>query len=206
MEVYFVRHGETGGNIAHRHQAEHTPLSFLGEEQAEAVAQKITQFQPTHLVASPLVRTLQTAQKISETCALEVETHPAFIELVRPRRMYGHYHRSFKSMWFYFWWFLGKEGSGESDGESYPALRERIEHAKVVLADYPEDARVVVVSHSVFMTLFEAHMCRPKALPLWRAVLEFYKIVKMPNTHVRKLQVDTRSPAGTCAWSVDELT
>jgi broad specificity phosphatase PhoE len=46
MKIYFVRHGQTGGNVAHRHQTEHTPLTDVGHEQARASSRGGT-FVPT---------------------------------------------------------------------------------------------------------------------------------------------------------------
>ena len=113
--------------------------------------------------------------------------------------MYGRYHRSFKSIIFYFQWYLGRD----IGGESYKDLRERFREAQKSLAAYPKDARLVVVSHSVFMNLFMAHLCRDKALSPLNAALVFVKILTMPNTHIISITFDTEVDKGTCAWSVD---
>jgi probable phosphoglycerate mutase len=206
MQVYLVRHGETGGNVAHRHQAEHTRLTKAGQAQAEAVAKRVAELEPTHLVSSSLVRAIETAKVISERVELIPETDPTFIELARPASMYGRYHKSPRSLWFYGRWYLGSQAALAEGGESYATLRERFAVAQARLAEYPEDARVVVVTHSVFMTLFVEHLCREKPLWPWQAALAFVKILRTKNTHIIALSFDHKAPAGTCAWRREKLT
>lgn len=201
MEIYLVRHGETGGNVAHRHQAEHTPLSYVGTNQAKQVAEKLCEYEPTHLISSNLVRALETARVIGETCDLVPETSELFIELKRPHFLYGWKHRSPASMWFYFRWYLGWTNG---EGETYAELRQRIEEAKRHLATLPNDSRVVVVTHSVFMSLFVEHMCREHAITPWMAVRTFLWILRMKNTHVEPLLFDGESDKKVCAWILNK--
>ena len=203
MEIYLVRHGQTGGNVAHRHQAEDTQLSFIGEQQVREVAELIKQYEPTHLVTSNLVRAIETSRIICDACDLIPETNHNFIELVRPKNMYGHHHKSIKSIWFYFQWLLGKDSNITNGGESYETLRERFLLAQDYLKQYPKDAKVVVVSHAAFIGLFVAHLCRKKALNPLEAAFVFHKILTMPNTHIIKLRLNTESDTGICAWSLD---
>lgn len=204
MKIYLVRHGETGGNVAHRHQAEHSSLSFAGEEQVAKVAQVLKRYEPTHLVTSTLVRALETASVIGDVCDLVPETSGHFIELERPDYLYGHYHRSLKSLWFYLQWYAGLPASYQAGAESYAALRSRIQAAQAFLAQYPVDARLVVVSHSVFISLFTAHLCRQKALSPLQAAVAFKNILAMPNTHIAPIEFDTQAQSSTCAWSMSE--
>ena len=79
-------------------------------------------------------------------------------------------------MFYKFWWLGFAQG-----GESYQQLRERVQVAKVELAELPEDAVVVVVSHTVFINLFLAHMNRQRPLWPWQAAWTFWKIISMRN-------------------------
>lgn len=204
MKVYLVRHGQTGGNVAKRHQAEHTPLTELGKEQARRVAEVIRLYQPTHIITSRYVRAIETARIIGDVCKLTPETSPNFVELLRPENMYGHHHKSFRSIWFYFWWYLGQVGgSTEEEGESYRTLRERFKKAREELAAYPDDARIVVVSHTAFIGLFVAHLCRNRALNPFQAARTFYRILTMPNTCITPIYFDREPDKGECAWYVE---
>lgn len=203
MKIYLVRHGQTGGNIAHRHQAEHTPLTPLGQTQAREVAEIIRLYKPTHVITSSHVRAVETARVIGEVCDIVPETSFTFIELGRPAYVYGHYHKSLRSLWFYFWWYLGfVGGESEKEGESYVKLRQRFLAAKKELAAYPKDARIVVVSHAAFIGLFTAHMCHERALDPFRAALTFYRILTMPNTFITPLYFNFNTGEDECPWIV----
>ena len=203
MEIFLVRHGETAGNVAHRHQAEYSELSFVGERQVEKVAELIKGYKPTHLVTSNLVRAIETSRVIGKACDLIPETSPRFIELVKPNYLFGHYHWSIKSLWFYIQWYLGKDTRATTGGESYNDLLKRFGLAKEHLSQYPNDARVVVVSHTVFINLFVAHLCRERALMPVQAALAFKKLLTMPNADVIKIRFNNELDDGSCAWSVD---
>lgn len=204
MRVYLVRHGQTGGNVAKRHQTEHTPLTELGHEQARRVAEIIRLYQPTHIISSKYVRAIETARIIGDTCGLIPETSPNFVELLRPAHMYGHYHKSVRSVWFYLWWYLGFVGGDtEEEGESYKTLRERFKKAKKELLAYPDDARIVIISHTAFIGLFVAHLCRERALNPFAAARTFYKILTMPNTYITPIYLDRETVEGECAWYVE---
>lgn len=204
MKIYLIRHGQTGGNVAKRHQAEQTPLTPLGREQAHKVADIVRLYQPTHIITSKLVRAVETAEIIGDACNIIPETSPNFIELRRPDYMYGHYHKSWRSVWFYVHWYLGLVGGqGEPEGESYKTLRERFKAARAELAAHPEEARIVVVSHTAFIGLFAAHLCRERALNPVQAVKTFYRILTMPNTFITTVYFDSESDEDECSWYVE---
>jgi broad specificity phosphatase PhoE len=112
--------------------------------------------------------------------------------------MYGYHHRSWRSIIFYIQWFLGKK----SDGESYREIRDRFLSAQAYLAKYPNDARVVIVSHAVFINLFVAHICDARSMSPLKALKVFKKVLTMPNADVVELSFEKDAPVSTCAWSV----
>ncbi len=196
MEVYLIRHGETGGNVAHRHQAEKTPLTEHGKEQARKVAEEVKGLKPTHLISSPVIRAVETARIIGDVCNLVPDTNPHFKELIRPQHLYGNYHKSLPSMYYYARWFFGYT----NEGESYEALRNRIKFAKEHFRDYPEDARVAVVTHSVFINMFLAHLCDDDPINAFEAVQTFIGILSLENTTLVPLIFDPEAYADTCGW------
>ena len=203
MKIYLVRHGQTGGNIARRHQAEDTSLTTLGQTQAREVAEIIRLYKPTHLITSTHVRAVETARVIGEVCDIIPETKSTFVELGRPTYMYGHYHRSIRSLWFYLWWYLGLISvTTKGGGESYLSLRQRFKEVKKELATYPKDARIVIVSHAAFIGLFIAHLCRERALDPFRAALTFYRILTMPNIFITPIYFNFNTSADECPWIV----
>lgn len=200
MDIYFVRHGQTGGNAARRHQADKTPLSKLGEAQVAKTAAEIASRNPTHLISSHLVRAIESARAISETTGLEIEIEHDIAELARPRYLEGRYHFSPQSLFYYCLWFLGIENK-KLAGESYAQVRQRIAVMRNKLRRCPSDARVVCVSHSVFINLFVAHMCRANALNIFKLIGVVSKIMRIPNASVVHVRFEEGSEA-TCKWQV----
>ncbi|MCA9360843.1 histidine phosphatase family protein [Candidatus Nomurabacteria bacterium] len=202
MDIYLVRHGQTSGNVAKRHQAEHTGLTKFGREQVVVAAEKIKELKPTHLLTSNLVRAIETATIISNACGLTPETNHNFIELRRPKHIYGRYHYSLLSLWYYSLWYLGRDTVAMDGGESYLSLRKRIKAAQEQISTYPSDAKLVIVSHSVFINMFIAHLCSGKPLTPFRAFIIFTGMLKMPNTHIIHLSFSSSTESNNCAWSV----
>lgn len=204
MEVYLVRHGQTGGNTAHRHQIETTRLTFKGEAQAKEAAKRIAKLQPTHLLTSPMMRALETARIIGKECDLIPETSVVFAELERPSNLDGNYHVSFNSLIYYFLWYFGLFKPVDGTGEPYKSFRARIAAARDYLETLPTDARVVVVSHSVFINLYIAHVCRNKPLGLLAAMKVFRKVLTTRNTEINQLTYNPEAQPGTCAWQLQK--
>lgn len=196
MEVYFVRHGETDGNVARRHQHPDTPLNELGKLQVAAVAKELAILHPTHIITSTNVRAVETAQVIAAACDLIPDTHPAFEEFHRPRYLIGQRYMSIATVRYVWRWFRGR--AIKTGGESYPQFIERVVAARTYLEGLPADARVVVVSHAVFTNLFLEHVCQDRPMRLLEAVYRFVQVLRIKNTAVIKLTYTKH--VGTCGW------
>lgn len=204
IDVYFIRHGETGGNLAKRHQAEKTRLTPEGKEQARSLIPIIENINPTHVLASSRVRALQTANIATETLGIIPETSPMLVELKRPDVVYGYHHKSVRSMWYLIAWyfgFLGGDGTN-SDGESYKEFRERIAQVQVELAMLPDNSRVVVVSHAVFIGFFVAHLCNTTSVSFSQAWGLFRNVLGLRNASVTHVQYNPNAQPNTCAWQL----
>ncbi len=196
MEVFFVRHGQTDGNLARRHQHSETPLNALGKAQIAEVAQVIVGLAPTHIVTSTQLRAVESARVLAELTGIIPLTHSAFAELDRPNWLVGHRFLSLTTLRYVWAWFFDSEIEG---GESYAAFRERIAVARMYLESFPKDARIVVVSHSVFTNLFLEHMClREGKITFKRAVLSFMRIFTLRNGGLVHLRCEPRE--GVCGW------
>nr|MBP9842936.1 histidine phosphatase family protein [Candidatus Paceibacterota bacterium] len=151
MEIYFIRHGQTDGNVAKRHQANTTRLTDLGRQQAEAAAQRVKEIKPDFFISSSMVRAIETSSIIAQATDMIPSTGALFAELERPAKMYGFHHKDPRSLWFYIRWYFGLVNVEGTGAESYKMFRERIAMAQEALMKYPMDAKLVVVSHSVFI-------------------------------------------------------
>ena len=188
MEVYLVRHGQTDGNVGRRHQHSETKLNAHGLAQAAAVATEIVQLNLTHLITSTQLRAMETARIIGDKIHIIPETEPLFEELHQSKSMIGERLVSVHAGWYAAFWFLGVPRASMSDGETYTAFIERLAAARKYLEALPPDARVVVVSHSVFINFFLEHMRHPKRMNLIRLIIRAFHILTLKNTsitHVR---------------------
>lgn len=187
MDIYLVRHGQTDGNVAARHQHADTPLNEEGMRQAEAVAKDLLKYNPTHLVTSRQKRALATAEIIGEVTGLIPFNTDELIEIVRPDYLVGERRRGFKMLMYMSLWYLGYRPASRHDGESYEELRERVERAKTHLASLPSDAKAVVVSHAGFITFFLAHLNYAKGLNVFCALRVLLRMLLMRNTQITHL-------------------
>lgn len=70
MSIYLIRHGQSEFNAAHALDPLNDPMIFdaplteLGVEQAKAVREQVVDYRIKHVIASPLIRAIQTAMLI----------------------------------------------------------------------------------------------------------------------------------------------
>ena len=202
MEIILVRHGQTGGNVAKRHQSDATSLTVEGLLQIKEAAKEINALKPTHLLASPVLRAVESASMIGAACNLIPQTNPVFIEIVRPGKPHGHFHKSAGSLLFYVRWYFGLTRPDKDGGETYKELRQRIAAAQAILESYPPDSRIVVVSHSVFINFFLMHLCSKRRLSLIKTAWCFFRILTIPNAAIIKLNYNHGLPPNKCRWCV----
>lgn len=198
MDILLIRHGQTDGNRAWRHQHPDTRLNEVGKEQVEKLTAAVLEFAPTHLITSTNLRAVETARVLAEATGLTPATSSLFEELRRPSALTGHRFIGLTTLRYLVTWFYGRK---HADGESYPEFIERLLAAREYLETLPSDARVAVVSHSVFINLFVEHRCRPRAIPLARALLRFLRIMRHKNTGITHLRFTPEGHKG-CAWTL----
>ncbi len=199
MEVYFVRHGQTNGNLARRHQHPDTQLNEVGVEQINTVAKEIVTLEPTHIISSTQLRAVESASIISRYCdGLIPYTNEAFEELKRPSFMIGNRYVGLTTAWYVWRWFWGSLSDG--GGESYGDFLNRIKQARNYLESLPDDSRVIVVSHAVFTNMFVEHLCSDKPMSFRRAVKRFWHILKIRNASIIHIKY-IASGKGICRWN-----
>lgn len=87
--VYFVRHGESDGNITPVFQAPDSPLSKKGRQQALHVARRIAKLSFDALVASPMEWAKQTAEFITQATGKNPLYSDLFVERLNPSSLNG---------------------------------------------------------------------------------------------------------------------
>lgn len=184
MDIYLVRHGQTDGNVASRHQHVDTPLNEVGIAQAKAVAEVLLDYKPTHLMTSTHKRALTTASYIANSTGLIPDTSNDIVEILRPEYLVGERRSGWRMLTYMSLWYFGYRPASRHDGESYDELRERLKRAKHHLTTLPADARVVVVSHAAYIAFFLAHLNYDNALSVFGALRVFGRMLSVHNAQI----------------------
>jgi broad specificity phosphatase PhoE len=163
--VYFVRHGESEGNTRPVFQALDTPLSSRGKKQAELIADRAEKLAFTTLVASPLMRSRETAEAIARRTGKTPEYSDLFVERIKPARLVG---KSFTNpralvLWRKWEQSLYTPGMRVEDGENFDDLIARTDAALEYLRTRPE-RELLVVTHGFFLRAMFARVLLGEAL------------------------------------------
>jgi broad specificity phosphatase PhoE len=154
--VYFVRHGQSLGNISSEFQRLDSPLSEEGLKQAEKIADRLTRIKFEALICSPLVRTKQTCAAITAKTQLEPVYSDLFVERIKPTGLEGKPHTDEEARKIWKEWndSLYAPGVRVGDGENYDDQIARADAALQFLEQRVEES-LVVVTHGYFLrTLF----------------------------------------------------
>ena len=164
-KIFFVRHGESEGNVAKTHQSLSTPLTEIGLSQAKMLALRFSKIQASLIIASPCLRAQQTAQAIADKNNLKIETNDLLIEKKLPSQLSGLAHHSelskkvrtkIHSHLF--------EQSGRwrhSDEETAFEFVQRTKQILQYLAQRPEE-KLIVTSHALTLKMTFAQILYPE--------------------------------------------
>ncbi|MBU6323446.1 MAG: histidine phosphatase family protein [Patescibacteria group bacterium] len=152
--IYFVRHGESETNADGLYRGASAHLTEKGRAQAEEVAKRIERIGVDALIASPQVRTKETADAIAKRIGLPIEENDLFIERGRPTVMHGRRHEEpeISAICREIFERYASETHRHSDEENFEDLKARLGKALAFLAAYPVE-RICVVTHGVFLGL-----------------------------------------------------
>ncbi len=163
-KVYFVRHGETEGNVGKFFQTHDTPLTERGHDGAKAIAERLSHLTTDAIIASPFYRTQQTAGYISEAIKLPIETVESLHELQQSFVVRGKLWDSEEGQEFiedrtknFF------DSNWEIPGaENHAMLLDRIKDTVEILEKH-EAQNIVVVSHGIFLRYLAIYLLLSKS-------------------------------------------
>ena len=154
---YFVRHGvtsHTGHRLSGRMPGVH--LTDEGRSQAEAVAESLAPVKLAAVYASPIERTMETAQPIADRQGLKVEARRGLVELE-----FGKWSdKTFKTLRRTKLWPVIQQwpsGARFPEGESMLEVQQRaVREVEALRERHPKD-KVCCVSHADVIKLIVAH-------------------------------------------------
>jgi broad specificity phosphatase PhoE len=136
VNVYIARHGETTWNAVGRYQGRlETPLSPLGQAQAQALAGALAGKNIARIISSPLSRCMQTALPLSLRTGVPVEEEPLLLEIA---------HGTWEGRY--------RDEIAQNDPQTYRIWREHPEHVKF---EGGESLNDVLARWSAFVEKFE---------------------------------------------------
>ncbi|HEX7405321.1 MAG TPA: histidine phosphatase family protein [Candidatus Nanopelagicaceae bacterium] len=149
--IYLVRHGETILTPDRRFSGTgqpNPPLTIEGQAQAAALAREVAKLSPEVLIASPLLRTRETAEAIAAVVDLPITFDEAWFECsfgawdgMSIDEVKLEYPREYQA-------WVSSSAFPPPGGESYDALGWRIDEALNDLTALYPGQRVVVVTHN----------------------------------------------------------
>ena len=181
MEIYVVRHGQTDYNVKKVFQGHiDIPLNETGEKQALETASKFRNIDVDMILVSPLQRTLQTAQPISQITGVPITIEERLIERSFGD-MEGHQNRedwNIKMMLDY------EKNYDIENIEPIQSLFKRIYDFLDEITEKYKDKRLVLVTHGAVSQPIE---CYFNGMP---EVVDFEHLEKLTlkNCEVRKYE------------------
>ena len=196
--VYFVRHGQSEDNVAPVFQSPHSPLSAVGRQQAERIAQRVSHLSFGALLASPYQRAKETADAIGKVTGKAPELVDLFTERVKPTSINGKPYTDAKAQRTWRAWehSLYTPGLRVEDGENYDDLITRAEKALALLTDRAEPS-IVVVTHGYFLRTIVARVILGEALS-GDTFKHFHTVASIENTGLTVLRYQVGVDEGPC--------
>ena len=199
--VYFVRHGESEGNISPVGNLNHSPLSEKGREQAEFLAKRCAGLSIQALITSTLERAEETGRIIASSLGIAAESSDLFVERRKPSEVFGqpqdseHIHAIWRSLWDNF----DKPGFRHSDEENFDDLKVRAKKALEYLMARPEGS-ILAVTHGIFLRIMAAYAVMGDELD-GRECARFMSRLETGNTGLSVFRHDSEDPFGRI-WQI----
>lgn len=196
IHIYLVRHGESVANTEGRYQGVtyDTHLSELGKKQAEALSQRLRAVQLDCIIASPLLRTRETAAAVGMVKRCGVEIEPKIIET-----NHGLWESKYKTDISKTWPELYKKWLKFPSAVQFPGGEHFLDTQKRVIAwweEYCHDSRdTLIVTHDNIIRILIARILNMKLNRIWKFALQptGVTLIRIGNNHVTLLQLnDTR--------------
>lgn len=188
MKIYFVRHGESEGNIGPFIQCSEESLTIKGLRQAETIAKRFKNIPIDIILSSPEERAKKTAEIMSKEINMVLEFSDLLIEFVRPSifnkklKNDGEVKKIKKILKNNF----HISGWKYSDEENFEDFKKRVLNFLDNLSSRKE-SNIIVVTHSVFMRMIIAIIIMGRNLTSYE-YWNFFISLYLDNTGITILE------------------
>ena len=202
--VYFVRHGESEGNVGDVWQDSTAALTEHGRVQAGVVGDRFSALPVDIIVASDMKRALQTADIIADRIKCEVVHSSLFNERRRPSEQLGEFkeNETAKEAEMLMKTYFNDPQFRYSDEENFCDLKFRAEELMQFLEERPED-HVLVITHEILMRIILAYISHGKDLTAEEGK-QFFRTFHMNNTGITTVasnEGDNKSNWDLLTWN-----
>lgn len=203
MHVYFVRHGETFQNQKHVHQSPNTTLSPKGREEVLTTAEYLRSVNPDLIITSEYTRARESARIIGSCTGLVPVVQGLLYEIVRPSKLFDKSLFHPETFWYVLLSVIHRKNEfwRYADAENFTDISTRAKKALQYLESLAEThSSVVVVSHTVFINMMVAYMCKNRILDVRDLLPTFLHIHGTKNGQVIHVEFLGKTKNNTCAW------
>ncbi len=203
MHVYFVRHGETAQNRRHVHQSPNTTLSPRGREAVMTTAEYLRGVNADLLVTSEYTRARESARIIGMNIGLTPVTNGLYYEIIRPSALFEKSLFHPQTFWYVFLSVIHRKNSfwRYKDAENVSDITERAKKAlRFLEAESEKHSSIIVVSHTVFINIMVAYLCKERMLDVRDLLGTFLHVEQTKNASVIHLEYNKNAGKNTCAW------
>lgn len=154
MELFIIRHGQSVGNTV-KHDMPDCELTELGRSQAETVTRCMEGANLTHIISSPLIRAITTAQPLAQATGLPIRVWVDTYEVRNKGPVRGPTKQALENAYE----GIVVEDEMESDGWFYPGNEtSEMGHQRAnrilqrLKREFPGNERVALFAHGGFNT------------------------------------------------------
>ena len=192
--VYFVRHGETDGNMRKVYQSPDVPLSEKGLAGAKAVAERLATLPIDSIIASDFKRAQQTAAVIQLVTDRALATSSYIHEVMNAKYMWGvpidgevglAYAQERKAG------FLTPSWSPDG-AENYFLVSARV-NATIALLEAHADQHIAVVTHGNFVKFLTARLLLNKREDVESNMAVYRSLERMSNVGITEFVYHDRA-------------
>ena len=182
--VYFVRHGESEGNIGDVWQDSTASLTKHGRAQAGLLADRLAGFPIDVVISSDMKRALQTADIVADRIKTKVEHSELFNERRRPSEQLGELkaNERAKDAELQIKTYFNNPEFRYSDEENFCDLKKRAEEL-VDFLEGREEKHILVVTHEILMRIILAYIAMGDDLT-GEEGKQFFRTFHMENTGI----------------------
>jgi len=202
--VYFVRHGESEGNIADTWQDSSAALTLHGRRQAGLLADRLSGISIDVIIASNMKRALQTADIVADRIKCTVLHSELFNERRRPSEQLGELKtdKTAKEAEVQIKTYFNNPKYRYSDEENFCDLKQRAEELVNFLEERTEK-HILVVTHEILMRIILAYIALGVDLNAEEGK-QFFRTFHMENTGITTItqnEGDNKSNWDLLTWN-----